>query len=81
MLRVQAEVTRIVAYAYETRAETDTFPNDLSAYTYRDPATAPFVQGYTLSENGHHFMIHYRIGTESTSHWYDSSTGWGYYPD
>lgn len=81
LLRVQAEVTRIVAYAYETRAATDTFPTDLSAYTYTDTAMQPFLQEYTLSEDGNRFLIRYYVGSEGTSHWYDSFTSWGYYPD
>lgn len=81
LLRVQAEVTRIVAYAYETRTASGAFPADLAAYTYSDPDVQPYVQGYLLDETGQHFTVTYFVGTPTASHWYDSFTSWGYYPD
>jgi hypothetical protein len=81
LVRVQAEATRIVAFAFEQKAKSGSFPSDLSGYAFRDAATAPYFQGYGLSKREDAFTVRYYIGTPSTSHWYSSKTGWGYYPD
>jgi hypothetical protein len=78
---VQHEAARIVAYAYETRAETGAFPGDLSGYEYERPAVERFIQGYATGADYGGFRVWYRVGTPSTSHWYSPRGGWDYYPD
>lgn len=81
LLRVQAEAARIVAFAYSEKAETGSFPSDLTGYSYRDEEMKEFVQRYSLSPRGEGFRLVFRVGTTSTSHWFSSRDGWGYYPD
>jgi len=80
--RVQAEAARIVSYAYEQRLMAGEFPADLTAYDFRDAAVRPFIQSYARNETDcGGFCLFYRVGTESTSHFYSPRNGWGYYPD
>lgn len=81
LLRVQAEATRIVAYAYEQKIQTGAFPANLSGYTATDAEMMNYIQNFQLDETGEQFTVHFRVGTENTSHWYSSEDGWGYYPD
>jgi len=81
LLRIQAETVRIVAYVYEEKEKTGAYPVDLSAYTFQDAHIQPFIQGYRLDPLKEHFIVYFRVGTDTTSHWYSSETGWGYYPD
>lgn len=81
LLRVQAEVTHIVSYAYEQRIMSGEFPSDLSSYAFHDIAMEVYIQRYQIDQTHEQFTVFYRVGTESTSHWYSSADGWGYYPD
>jgi hypothetical protein len=81
LMQVQAETTQIVAYLYEQKAETGAYPANLSSYTFGDAALQTYIQRYQPGEMGKTFTVFYRVGTETTSHWYSSETGWGYYPD
>jgi hypothetical protein len=81
LLRVQAETTRIVAYAYEQRAQVGAYPTDLTSYTFHDSAMRTYIQAYQHDATQDRFVVYYRVGTDNTSHWYSSHTGWGYYPD
>jgi hypothetical protein len=81
LMRVQAETTRIVSFAYEQKAKSGTFPSDLSGYAFYDVEMKPYIQSYELGEVNKQFTVFYRIGTESSSHSYSSKDGWGYYPD
>jgi hypothetical protein len=81
LIRVQAEASQIVSYVYEQKIQNGVFPSDLSCYIFHDPTMKTYIQNYQLDEVGKQFKVFYRVGTESTSHWYSSDTGWGYYPD
>ncbi|MBM4032696.1 MAG: hypothetical protein FJ291_13035 [Planctomycetes bacterium] len=81
LLRVQKEAASIVAHVYEERLKTGKYPADLRSYVFRDPGMKPYIQGYELTDDGGGFLLTYRVGTESTSHWYHPKDGWGYYPD
>jgi hypothetical protein len=81
LLRVQAEATQIVAFVFEQKVQSGAFPSDLSNYTFHDADMKAYIQSYQLDEVRAQFTVFYRVGTESTSHWYSSKTGWGYYPD
>jgi hypothetical protein len=80
LVEVQREATAIVAYAYEVRATTGRFPETLDGYTPIDERNLRQIQDYRVLEGGD-FVVRYFVGTRSTSHWYSSATGWGYYPD
>jgi hypothetical protein len=81
LMRVQAETTRIVAFVYEQKLKNETFPSELSGYIFTDTAMKTYIQSYEIDEVSQQFTVFYRVGTESTSHWYSSEGGWGYYPD
>lgn len=81
LMQVQAETTQIVTYLYEQKAQTGTYPTDLSDYAFENAATEAYIQQYQPDETGETFTVFYWVGTETTSHWYSSETGWGYYPD
>ena len=81
LIDVQAEATRIVGFAYRAKADTGSFPSDLTGYSFANPDVARFFQEYRRFLKTDGFQLVYRIGTESTSHWYSTKTGWGYYPD
>jgi len=80
MWKLEQETTHIATYAYEQRLQQGTFPNDLSKYTFRHPEIIKFIS-YSAEPTQNHFRIDYFVSTPSTSHSYDSQTGWSYYPD
>ena len=81
LVRVQAEASRLVTYAYEERVDSGEFPRDLANYEFHDPEMEEYFQTYRVEEDGSEFSLFYRVGTENTSHHYMSESGWGYYPD
>jgi hypothetical protein len=81
LVRVQAEATRIVSFAYEQKISTGEYPPDLGSYTFHDPEMEKYVQEYRADKSLGGFVVFYRVGTESTSHSYSPRYGWGYYPD
>jgi hypothetical protein len=81
LLRVQAEAARIVAFAYEHKINSGEYPLDLSGYAFNDQEMKKYVQSYSTDESRGGFVLCYRVGTETASHWYDPDGGWGYYPD
>ncbi len=81
LLRVQAEATHIVAFVFEQKVQSGAFPSDLSSYAFHDAEMKAYIKSYQLDEVREQFTVFYRVGTESTSHWYSSQNGWGYYPD
>ncbi len=78
---IQNEASQIVGYVYEKKIDTGEFPADLSDYTFANPDVKDLIQSYERLNDGADFMLLYYVGTETTSHWYSSETGWGYYPD
>ena len=80
-IEVQTEVAAIVSHAYEQKIDTGEFPEDLTKYRYQNPDMEMYIQNYRLNEERGGFTVIYRVGTESTSHWFSSNDGWGYYPD
>ena len=67
---VRAEAAQIVTYAYETKVSTGAYPASLDGYAFNRPATRKYIQGYHVGEHYGGFQVMYRVGTESTSHWY-----------
>lgn len=78
---LQAEAARMVAYAYDTRAQTGAFPASLDGYTFADPGLAEHFHEYGTSEEQGGLYVSYWVSTPSTSHYYSVEHGWGYYPD
>ena len=80
LMDVQTEAVEIVTFVYRNKASTGSFPADLKDYTFSNPDLKQFIQSYRRF-NSDKFQLTYRVGTESTSHWYSSDSGWHYYPD
>ncbi len=78
------EASRIITYAYGTRARTGAFPADLYGYRFRHEDLSDHFD-YSLDAKTGAFSLDYYVGTKGTSHWYKSmpgtDEGWGYYPD
>ena len=56
-------------------------PPSLEDYEFRDPQMSQLIRSYHVEQDGNEFALFYRVGTDSTSHYYLSQTGWGYYAD
>ncbi len=71
----------IVAWIESQHAATGAYPADLSGYSFRfSPSPRRFQLGrYHATPSG--YSVAWYVVTPSTSHWYASDTGWGYYPD
>lgn len=78
-IQLQAEAHAIVEYVYETKAQTGSYPKDLSEYEFKNPHLEKHIQRYKPEDNS--FMLTYYVESSDTSHWYDSKNGWHYYPD
>lgn len=76
---VRGEVARIVGYAEGLRRETGHFPRDLSGYGWTNASSKDYLK-YDYPGNDD-LMIYFWSGNRNASHWYSSSSGWGYYPD
>lgn len=81
LYKIQSEATLIVTHIYETKIATGNYPTDLSTYKFNDPNTAPYIQRYQYYPKQDAFILTFYVSTPNTSHWFDSRTGWGYYPD
>ena len=79
-LHVRAEAERLVDQAYEARFDRGEFPASLDFYRPRAQSAMRFIR-YKPGDTGDAFEVSYWVGTRSTSHWYDSDSGWHYYPD
>jgi len=81
LLLLKDETARIVSYIYETKKETGEYPLDLSQFRFNHPHIRKYIQSYEIGDQYGGFMLTYRVGTESTSHWYSPKDDWSYYPD
>ncbi len=79
--RVQVEAARIVAFTYEAKISSGTFPADLAGYMFHDPTTRPFIEEYRPDAASGGFHLCYWVGTQSTSHCYSPGEGWTFYAD
>jgi len=79
-LRVRGEAERLVDATHEARFCCDEFPPSVDFYRPRFPRAMRFIQ-YRRDDSGDSFEVSYWVGTRGTSHWYDSASGWHYYPD
>jgi hypothetical protein len=75
------EAHNIVSWAYSEKEKTGSFPKDLTGYVLLYPSYQEYLQGYD-TDGADHMSVYYYVGTEGTSHYYDTQRGgWGYYPD
>ena len=78
-IQLQKEAKSIVEYVYEIKAQTGSYPKDISGYEFKNPQLEKHIQRYDI--RGNEFTLSYYVGTTGTSHWYNSAGGWDYYPD
>ena len=69
--RLQTEANRLASYCWEHQS--------VDGYVFAEGLRSHFAPP-TFSDNGK-FQFHYFMDTAGISYWYDSKTGWGYYPD
>ncbi|HAB19896.1 MAG TPA: hypothetical protein PLX89_10770 [Verrucomicrobiota bacterium] len=91
LLRLQDEVRRIVAYSYDYKLRSGTFPLNLRDYPWTYPElrshfsyhgsgtadkfTYPFTDNPSFDRSDK-FSVRYYVGDPSTAYWYSSAKGW-----
>jgi hypothetical protein len=86
--RLRKEVVEVVAYANGYKEATGNYPDDLSNYEFKRPGLKPYID-YGLCGEGPtknrppelHPVVWFWPAIHGVSHWYSTTTGWGYYPD
>jgi len=80
LISLKEEAANITAYLYEQKIDNAHYPKDLSGYTF---AFTELKKNFNYNQTSDkQFTLYYYVGTESTSHFYNSNTKkWGYYPD
>lgn len=73
--RLEAEARRIIAYAEDTRAATDSYPANLSGYRF----SAPWKAAYFTYSPG--FSLYWWAEHPGVSHCYTPGDGFSYYLD
>jgi hypothetical protein len=74
------EAHNIVEWAHKEKERIGEFPKDLASYKFLYPSYQQYIQGYSSDEKGNMYLAYF-VGTEGTSHTYDTQRGWYYYPD
>ena len=75
---LRKEVRSIADYANDEKDRSGQFPSSLESYRWQGSDNKQFIQ-YQIVE-GHFVVIHWLV-QPGISHWFDSESGWGYYPD
>lgn len=80
LISLKEEAANITAFLYEQKNDNAIYPKDLSEYVFAFPELR---KNFNYNqESANQFRLYYYVGTESTSHFYNSDTKkWGYYPD
>lgn len=80
LISLKEEAANITAYLYEQKIDNSIYPKDISGYTF---AFQELKENFNYNQgSSNQFTLYYYVGTESTSHFYNSDTKkWGYYPD
>lgn len=76
---LRQETLSIVAHVNQVKKQTGEYPPNLSAYQFLHPRLQHHIT-YEYYEPTN-YSVYFYIGTPDTSHWYNSNSGWGYYPD
>jgi hypothetical protein len=70
--RLQAEANSLASHLMEHRT--------MDGFTFRKGLQTHFAPP-TFSDGNGRFQFRYFMDNPGTGYWYDSKTGWGYYPD
>ncbi|MES2658118.1 MAG: hypothetical protein V4689_05840 [Verrucomicrobiota bacterium] len=77
---IHEEVVGIIQHVEQVRKSTGSYPVSLNGHMFRNPdLKSRFDQGYTTDNGG--FKLSYFMNNPGTSYWYDSNSGFHYYPD
>ncbi len=79
LYRLEAEARAIVDYADDELQRTGSPPPNLRGYSFRNPDLESSFRYHVSRKGGYRFS--FWVVQPGISHWYDSTTGWGYYDD
>lgn len=80
LVSLKEEAANLTAYLYEQKIDNNIYPKDITGYEFTFPELKKNFN-YT-QESANQFTLYYYVGTEGTTHFYNSDTKkWGYYPD
>lgn len=80
-LSLKEEAANLMAYVYEEKLETGSYPPNLSDYVFTFPQLAQKFN-YKALPGEDRFHLSYHVGIPTTSHYYSPETQkWNYYPD
>lgn len=76
---LRQETLNIVAYVEKTKKQTGSYPQNLSAYAYFRPTLKQDITYKRYKPDDYALSFH--VGSPNTEHWYETGSGWYYYPD
>lgn len=77
--QVHEEVIGVIRQLGKAKEATGSYPATLDNRFFKDPSMRDHISSYTSENQG--FRITYFINNTGVSYWYDSKTGFFYYPD
>jgi len=80
LMHVREEAAGVVAYVYQIRVQTGSFPRTLAGYRFIHPGSAS-VMHYTFEGDRGSFTVAYRVPGNPSDYWYRPEDGWQYYSD
>ncbi|WP_159951834.1 hypothetical protein [Polaribacter septentrionalilitoris] len=76
---LKKEASMIVEYIYDNQKDTGEFPKDIVQYEFEN---RNLMANFSYNTKAKGFGLHYYIGTEGTTYFYNNNVGkWEYYPD
>ncbi|MEO1352259.1 MAG: hypothetical protein AAFW84_26230 [Cyanobacteria bacterium J06635_15] len=76
--QIHEEVIEIIRFVETTQETAGEYPDSLAGYDFQQPWVAKHI-AYTVEEEG--YYLSYFMDDDSISYWYESTDGFGYYPD
>jgi hypothetical protein len=76
---IHEDVMGLVWHVQEFNRETGAFPESIKGYTFNRAWVEHHIMNYRAE--GSKFGLVYFMNDPGTSYWYDSESGFGYYPD
>ena len=76
---IHEDVIGLVRHAQECKREKGGFPESIEAYSFNRAWVKHHIMNYRVE--GSKFSLVYFMNNPGTSYWYDSESGFGYYPD
>ena len=76
---IHEDVIGIIHHVEEIKRQTGVYPKTIDGYCFANRGVKNHVQGYGV--NGSGFRLSYFMNDSGITYWYDSTGGFGYYPD